>query len=98
MLFLQVGSRLVVQYGAIIMMLVGLCTKLGAFFLTIPQPVVGGVFCIMFGIIAAVGLSNLQFVDLNSTRNLFILGFSMFMALVIASLHSRIPSLSITFL
>ena len=30
-----------------------------------------------------VGLSNLQFVDLNSTRNLFVLGFSIFFSLVI---------------
>jgi len=35
----------------------------------------------MFGMIAAVGLSNLQFVDLNSARNLFILGFAIFMGL-----------------
>ena len=32
-------------------------------------------------LIAAVGLSNLQFVDLNSARNLFILGFAFFMGL-----------------
>ena len=31
---------------------------------------------VMFGMITAVGISNLQFVDLNSSRNLFILGFS----------------------
>ena len=41
---------------------------LGTFFLTIPQPIVGGIFCVMFGMITAVGLSNLQFVNLNSTR------------------------------
>ena len=80
--FYQVGSRRVIQYGSIIMLFVGILSKFGAIFLTIPQPIVGGVYCIMFGTIAAVGLSNLQFVDLNSTRNLFVLGFSMFMALV----------------
>jgi nucleobase transporter 1/2 len=31
--------------------------------------------------IAAVGISNLQFVDLNSSRNLFIVGFAFFMGL-----------------
>merc|ERR1719412_3574932 len=50
---------------------------------TIPSPIVGGIFCVMFGMIAAVGLSNLQFVDLNSTRNLFVLGFSIFFSLVL---------------
>merc|ERR1712079_891344 len=50
---------------------------------TIPEPIIGGIFSVMFGIITAVGLSNLQFVDLNSTRNLFILGFSLFFSLVL---------------
>ena len=31
--------------------------------------------------VTAVGLSNLQFVDLNSSRNIFILGVSMFFGL-----------------
>lgn len=35
------------------------------------------------GMITAVGLSNLQSVDLNSSRNLFVLGFSMFFGLML---------------
>ena len=65
------------------MIFFGLISKFGAVFLTIPQPIVGGFYCVLFGLIAAVGLSNLQFVDMNSSRNLFILGFSMFIALVV---------------
>lgn len=79
----KVGSRRVVQYGGLIMIFFGLISKFGAVFLTIPQPIVGGFYCVLFGLIAAVGLSNLQFVDMNSSRNLFILGFSMFIALVV---------------
>jgi len=56
--------------------------QLGAFFITIPSPVVGGVFCVMFGMVAAVGLSNAQFANLNSSRNLFILGFALIFGLV----------------
>ena len=70
--------------AALLMMAFGMFNKFGAFFLTIPTPIVGGVFCVMFGVIAAVGLSNLQFVDLNSSRNLFVLGFSLFFSLVCA--------------
>ncbi len=77
----RVGSRRVVQAGAIIMILLGTVSKFGALFTTIPVPIVGGMYCAMFGMIAAVGLSNLQFVDLNSARNLFILGFAFFMGL-----------------
>ena len=65
------------------MIALGLFPKFGAIFTTIPQPIVGGMFCALFGMIAAVGLSNLQFVDLNSARNLFIIGFALYMGLVI---------------
>ncbi len=77
----RVGSRRVVQYGAAIMIVLGAVSKFGALFTTIPQPIVGGMYCALFGMIAAVGLSNLQYVDLNSARNLFILGFAFFMGL-----------------
>ena len=35
------------------------------------------------GMVAAVGISNLQFVDLNSSRNLFIFGFSILFGLAL---------------
>ncbi|MBB5351513.1 nucleobase transporter 1/2 [Haloferula luteola] len=77
----KVGSRRVVQCGAGFMLILAVFGKFGALFSTIPQPIVGGMYCVMFGMIASVGLSNLQFVDLNSARNLFIIGFSLFMGL-----------------
>ena len=79
----RVGSRRVIQYAAVMLLFIGVCSKVGALFVTIPDPIIGGIFSVMFGIITAVGLSNLQFVDLNSTRNLFILGFSLFFSLVL---------------
>ena len=87
----RVGSRRVVQAGAVIMILLGMVSKFGALFTTIPQPIVGGMYCAMFGMIAAVGLSNLQFVDLNSIRNLFILGFSFFMGLSVPEYFAQQP-------
>jgi nucleobase transporter 1/2 len=87
----RVGSRRVVQAGAVIMILLGTVSKFGALFTTIPQPIVGGMYCAMFGMIAAVGLSNLQFVDLNSPRNLFILGFAFFMGLSIPEYFGQHP-------
>jgi nucleobase transporter 1/2 len=77
----RVGSRRVVQAGAVLMIILGTVSKFGALFTTIPQPIVGGMYCAMFGMIASVGMSNLQFVNLNSARNLFILGFAFFMGL-----------------
>ena len=78
----RVGSRRVFQWSAVIMIILGCLGKLNAFFVTIPTPIVGGIFCFLFGTIVAVGLSSLQFVDLNSGRNQFVLGFSIFFSMV----------------
>ena len=64
-------------------MFVGVLGKIGALFVSIPDPIVGGVFMVMFGMISAVGISNLQFADMNSSRNLFIVGFSIVFGLAL---------------
>ncbi|XP_071492657.1 solute carrier family 23 member 1-like, partial [Diadema antillarum] len=79
----KVGSRRVIQMGGLLMIILGCLSKFGALFVMIPDPIVGGMFFVMFGMVAAVGLSNLKFVDLTSTRNLFILGFSILAGLCI---------------
>ncbi|KAM8974103.1 solute carrier family 23 member 1-like [Pelodytes ibericus] len=79
----RVGSRAVIISGGILMLLMGIFSKIGAVFATIPTPVIGGMFLVMFGVIAAVGISNLQFADMNSSRNIFIVGFSIFSGLTI---------------
>lgn len=79
----KVGSRRVVQFGGLVMIVMGTFAKFGALFVTIPDPIVGGMFFVMFGMVVAVGISNAQFVDLNSSRNLFVLGFSLFMGLAL---------------
>ncbi|WP_158059133.1 uracil-xanthine permease family protein [Halorussus halophilus] len=78
-----VASRYVVQIGAIVMIIAGYIGFVGQAFATIPAPIVGGLYIAMFGQIAAVGLSQLQFVDLDSNRNVFIVGFALFAGLAI---------------
>lgn len=79
----KVGSRRVIQWAAGLMVLQGVIGKLCAVFIIIPQPIIGGLFCVMFGMISAFGLSALQYVNLNSSRNLYIIGFSLFFPLVL---------------
>ncbi|XP_068459441.1 xan_ur_permease domain-containing protein [Clinocottus analis] len=79
----KVGSRMVIVASGFLMVAMGVFGKVGAIFTTIPSPVVGGMFMIMFGVICAAGVSNLQYADMNSSRNIFIFGFSMFSGLVI---------------
>ncbi|TNF27346.1 MAG: xanthine permease [Deltaproteobacteria bacterium] len=87
----RVGSRRVVQIGAVVMLILGAFPKFGALFTSIPEPIIGGMYCTLFGMIAAVGLSNLQFVDLNSGRNLFVIGFAFFMGLSVPEYFATSP-------
>ena len=67
------------------MIILSVIGKFGALFVTVPNPVIGGIFIVMFGMITAVGLSALQFVNLESMRNLFVIGISLFFGMVLPS-------------
>jgi nucleobase transporter 1/2 len=77
----RVASRRVVRCGAAVMLVIPIVAKFGAILATLPKPVVGAMFVGLFGMIASVGLSNLQIVNLNNSRNLFIIGISFFAGL-----------------
>lgn len=87
----KIGSRRVIQWAAVIMVLQGVIGKFGAIFILIPDSVVGGIFCVMFGMIIAFGLSTLQYVDLRSARNLYILGLSIFFPMVLCPWMQQHP-------
>ena len=74
----KVGSRAVVQAGACTMIFMGCFPKFGAVFAAMPGWLVGGLYMCLFGLICSCGLAQLQHVDLNSSRNLFILGFCIY--------------------
>ncbi|XP_072026599.1 solute carrier family 23 member 1-like [Amphiura filiformis] len=73
----KVGSRTVAQVTGVLMIFLAFFAKVGALFATMPYPIVGGALLIGGAMVLAVGLSNLQFIDLNSTRNLLVVGFSL---------------------
>ena len=77
----RVASRYVVMIAAFVLIIVGLFSKFGAVVATIPGPLVGGLYCALFGLIAAVGIQQLAKADLYSQRTLFIAGFALFMGL-----------------
>lgn len=86
----KVGSRYVVQVGAVLLVLLGLFGKFGAAAAAIPGPVVGGVYCAMFGLISAVGVRQFARADLSSDRNLLIGGFALFMGLSVPAYFSAV--------
>lgn len=76
------------------MILLGLIGKAGAVFVSLPDPIIAGMFLFIFPLIMAVGISTLAEVSLESARNVFIVSFSIFMGLVSFLIGS--PKLFIT--
>ena len=91
-----VASRYVVQVGAVVMIVVGFVGYFGALVTTIPSAIVGGLFLAMFAQIVGVGLSQLQHVDLNQNRNVFVLGFGLFAGLSVPEYVANVQSADVS--
>jgi xanthine/uracil permease len=91
-----VASRYVVQVGSVVMIVVGYVGAFGALVTTIPNAIVGGLFLAMFAQIVGVGLSQLQYVNLNQNRNVFVLGFGLFAGLSIPQYISNVQGAETT--
>ncbi|MGB8362787.1 MAG: solute carrier family 23 protein [Acidimicrobiia bacterium] len=91
----RVASRYVVAVGAAILLALGLVAKFGAVVATIPQPIIGGAYLALFGLIAAIGLSLLRRVDMDSQRNLLIVGFVLFAGFVFPSYFDSAEDFSV---
>ncbi|XP_078539626.1 solute carrier family 23 member 3 [Lissotriton helveticus] len=79
----QVGSRHSVMVGALMCILLGVSPRAVELLSTIPIAVHGGVLCVTYGLAVGVGISFFQYADIGSGRNIFIVGFTMFMALLV---------------
>ncbi|XP_040962227.1 nucleobase-ascorbate transporter 1 isoform X2 [Gossypium hirsutum] len=79
----RVGSRRVVQLSAAFMIIFSILGKFGAVFASIPFPIFAALYCVFFGLVASVGLSFLQFTNMNCMRNLIITGLSLFLGISI---------------
>lgn len=71
-----VMSRHVVTFGAIFLILAGFVPKVGAIISTVPIEVLGGGVIVMFGMVAAAGVSMLADVEWNR-RNMLIFAISL---------------------
>ncbi len=68
-----VASRFVVRIAAVILLLYGLCPKLGALLVAMPRAVLGGVFILVCGMIASSGV-RLLVAAKPTTANSFVIG------------------------
>ncbi|XP_038646339.1 solute carrier family 23 member 3 [Scyliorhinus canicula] len=78
----QAESRHSVQIAAMLCILVGMSAKLTYFLTTIPAAIHGGVLSVTNTMAVSVGVSYFQYTNIDSGRNIFIIGFTMFMALL----------------
>jgi solute carrier family 23 (nucleobase transporter), member 1 len=60
---------------------------------TLPAPIVGGLYCALFGLIASIGLSVTARADLSSQRNQLIVGFILFMGLSVPAYFAGVEAL-----
>ncbi|KAK7508563.1 hypothetical protein BaRGS_00000129, partial [Batillaria attramentaria] len=87
----RTASRLVLVVAGVILVLVSLLGKFAAAASTVPEPILGGIFLVVLGILVAIGISTLKHVDLHSTRNLIIIGVSIYVGLVIPDYVTKFP-------
>ena len=55
--------------------------KVGGFIASIPEVMVAALLCFMWAMLAALGLSNLRYSEAGSSRNIIIVGLSLFFSL-----------------
>ncbi|QCE09425.1 solute carrier family 23 [Vigna unguiculata] len=79
----KMGSRRAVQFGACFLILLSLVGKVGGFIASIPEVMVAGLLCFMWAMLTALGLSNLRYSEAGSSRNIIIIGLSLFFSLSI---------------
>ncbi|XP_055494775.1 solute carrier family 23 member 3 [Leucoraja erinacea] len=87
----QVQCRLPVQMAGALCVLVGMSAKLTYFLTTIPMAIHGGVLGVTYTMAVSVGVSYFQYTNIDSGRNIFIIGFTMFMALLTPRWFSHNP-------
>ncbi|KAM5229026.1 solute carrier family 23 member 3 isoform 2-T2 [Ctenodactylus gundi] len=79
----QAGSRCVAHLVGLFCLGLGLSPRLAQLLTSIPLPVLGGVLGVTQAVVLSAGFSNFHLTDIDSGRNVFIVGFSIFMALLL---------------
>ncbi|XP_017325892.1 solute carrier family 23 member 3 [Ictalurus punctatus] len=79
----QCGSRATVQLAAVMLMVLGLFLQLTQLLTSVPLAIHGAVLSVTYTVAAATGITYLQYTDVDSGRNIFNTGFTVFMSLVL---------------
>ncbi|XP_067657421.1 solute carrier family 23 member 1-like [Haliotis asinina] len=89
----KTANRYILICAGVIMILLSVVGKFGAVLATIPDPALGGTLAVIYGMLVSLGLSTLQYVNLNSPRNLLILGLAFFIGIFVPEWIDRYPDI-----
>ncbi|XP_041120465.1 solute carrier family 23 member 3 [Polyodon spathula] len=92
----QCGSRQSIQLSAVLCLLLGASPKLTQLLATIPLAVHGGILSVTYTVAIATGITYFQNTDMDSGRNIFNIGFTVFMGLLVPQWVSKNPGSIVT--
>lgn len=87
----QSGSRSTVQFAGVLLLILGVSPQLAQILCSVPLAIHGAVLSVTFTLAIATGITYFQHADVDSGRNIFNIGFTVFMSLALPrwfTLHS----------
>ncbi|XP_071098119.1 solute carrier family 23 member 1-like [Haliotis cracherodii] len=87
----KTAHRYIMYSAGAIMLVLSVVGKVGAAVATIPDPVLVGSMVAVCGMMVTLGLSSLQYVNMNSSRNLLIVGMALFIGIFLPEWLERHP-------
>lgn len=79
----KMASRRALQLGGALLVIFSFFGKIGALLASIPVALAASVLCFTWALIVALGLSTLRYTEAVSSRNMIIVGFTLFISLSI---------------
>ncbi|KAF7015673.1 unnamed protein product [Triticum aestivum] len=79
----KMASRRALQLGGALLVIFSVFGKIGALLASIPVALAASVLCFTWALIVALGLSTLRYTEAVSSRNMIIVGFTLFISLSI---------------
>ncbi|CAH2305256.1 solute carrier family 23 member 3 [Pelobates cultripes] len=92
----KVGCRHSVHITAFLLIALGCSPRISEFLMDIPFAVHGAVLSLTYSMALGGGISYFQYADIDSGRNIFIVGFTMFIALLIPRWLEATPGILFT--
>lgn len=77
----KMASRRALQFGAVLLVIFSFFGKIGALLASIPVALAASVLCFTWALIVALGLSTLRYTQAASSRNMIIVGFTLFISM-----------------